>query len=152
MDHGHGMALVFFRNGVFLVASHSYLACGAGGSVANGWVTTGTAEMGDDALGGMVRAAWRASECNVPMPDFSRPFPEAQKILEAAGLKSQRQFAKGNVSVDVERSGNTVVLLPSRNDGLSGYSQLPELAEEIDAHVDDAVLGHRVREALGRSR
>jgi hypothetical protein len=80
MDHGHGAAGVFLRDRVFVIASQSYLARGAGGSVANGWVMAHSAELDDAALGRMVRAAWAASGCNVPMPDWTKPFPPVQAI------------------------------------------------------------------------
>jgi hypothetical protein len=108
--------------------------------------------MEDDELGRMVRAAWTASECNVPMPDFSRPSPAFQKILNAAGATSQRQFVKGNLVLDVELNRKTVVLLPTCNEGAGNFGDLPELADEIEATVDDAVLGRRVREAIRYSR
>jgi hypothetical protein len=152
MDHVHAAACVYLRTGVLLVASHSYLACGTGGSVANGWVATRSAEMADDELGRTVRAAWAASECNAPMPDFSRPFPALQKILGAAEVRSQRQFVKGNLLLHVELNRDTVVLLPSCNEGAGNFSDLPELAEEFAATVEHAVLGRRVKEAIGHSR
>jgi hypothetical protein len=58
----------------------------------------------------------------------------------------------GNVRLEAELRQDTVVLLPTHNNGIRGFSHLPELAEEVDANVDDTVLGRRVRAALGHSR
>lgn len=152
MDHRHGAAGVYRRHGVLLVISESFLGCGGGGSVLNGWVFAGSAAIGDEALGQAVRNAWAASECNVPMPDFSRPIPALQKVLAAVGATSERQLARGNVLLEVRLKRDAVELLPTRNDGTGGFAHRPELAEEIDAMVDSVVLGRRIREALARCR
>jgi hypothetical protein len=152
MDHRHATASVYLRQGVFLIASGSYLGCGDGGSVLNGWVVTDSAAIDDEALGKAVRAAWTASECNVPMPDFSRPFPALHAVLDAAQAENERQFAKGNALLGVDLKGELIELLPTRNDGCGGFDHLPALIEKIDTEVDDDTLGHYVRKTLARCR
>lgn len=147
----HGSASVYLRRGVLLVSSESYLGCGGAGAVTNGWVMTGAADMDDAALGAAVRAAWAATECNVPMPDFSRPVPARQKVLAAVGVRSERQLGTGSTLVAVQLKDEVVELVPTRNNGAGRFGHLPELAEEFGANVDDAVLGRRIRAGLARS-
>jgi hypothetical protein len=151
VEHTHGTASVYLRRGVLLVSSESYLGCGGGGAVTNGWVMTGAADMDDVALGAAVRAALVATKCNVPMPDFSRPLPARQKVLAAVGVSGERQLGNGSTLVGVQLKDEVVELLPTRNDGAGGFSHLPELAEQIEADVDDTALGRRIRAALARS-
>lgn len=151
LDMNSGAAAVYHRRDVFIVASDSYLGDGDGGSVPNGWLKTAPADMDDAALGHTVRAALAATQNNVPMPDFSRPQPHVLALYAAAGVKTERQFAKNNILVQVELQERSIELLPTRSDGQGTFHHRTDLAEVVDADVDDAALGRKIRQVLARS-
>ncbi|WP_165367880.1 hypothetical protein [Phytoactinopolyspora endophytica] len=107
----------------------------------------------EQAIGSLVNAALNASEQDVPLPPRRGMPPEWQKLLEMAGVRSQREFADGlkGVSIRQMEPDGEMKVTPQKNRGpKEGLGSLGDKAVVV-SDVDYEAVGRAVKEALKRA-
>ena len=74
----------------------------------------------------------------------------SQSFLNAAGVASWRAYMKGARSCDADRSGDDIVIKPSRNDG-RGFEGIKGAEVRIPNNSVAEVVGRAARQALDMS-
>lgn len=107
-------------------------------------------------LGAAIQEALRGFRSDVPVPDFRTPSGKAflSERLQAAGVRSERQFMNGSERVDIDTRNGVLRFTPCRNNGAvgpkRGYSEINEAAAEMPFTATADELGKCLNDAWAR--
>lgn len=142
-------ANVDHRGNEVIVSSYSQTE--AGFYIMNGVFTRLGEPLDDHELGSAIDDALSSSRDGIPVPDPESPLP-ATPILEALGLDSYAAYMAGARAAQVERDGEIVRVVPTRNGGArEGFVEIREKEREL-RNPSVTELGAEVRKALAEAR
>ena len=121
------------------------------------WAEGADEPVSDEALGSLVREAFRECRAGVPKPAF-RNDPDLKRRsarrLALAGVRSHAAYGKNSrhVSLTWDDATGKIELMPHESDRGGGFSGLADLSFTVQADVDNAELGSAIRRAIAVSK
>jgi hypothetical protein len=126
---------------------HSHFKTKSGAGIAGPFFAKQTPELDAFGLGSLV---FRALQNSVPA---SPPYPTDwgavfAPMLDLAGVKTWRRFAKGAACVSVEFNGDKIELIPMRNDGSANFVALDSAPITLTADIEALQFGEAILQAI----
>jgi len=121
------------------------------------WAERAEEPVSDEALGGLVREAFKACRVGVPVPDW-RDNPEGEARLAAlralGGVRSQMAYVRTSrhVSLRWDDKKRTIRLASCQSRASGGFEGIRGAEIVVKHRIGNAELGRAVRQAIAASR